>query len=97
MLVVENTIATQLRTAYADLSGKQKTAIAYRNKLVPFTNVQLKLAKQRFESGQIGALDFLRSEIAATRNQLTIIDAAANFWDALIRFNSTVGGWPQMK
>ena len=35
--------------------------------------------------------------IAAARNQLTIIDAAANFWDALIRFNSTVGGWPQMK
>ena len=97
LLVVENTIATQLRTAYADLSGKQKTAIAYRNKLVPFTNVQLKLAKQRFESGQIGALDFLRSEIAAARSQLTIVDAAANYWDALIRFNSAVGGWPQMK
>ncbi len=91
----KNRITSEVRTTHADVLSKRRTAIAHRNKLVPFARAQADLAKRRFEGGQIEALDFLQAEIAATRSRLSAVDAAAGYWEALGRFNTAVGGWPR--
>ena len=91
----KNKITSEVHTTHADVLSKRRTAIAHRNKLVPFARAQADLAKRRFEGGQIEALDFLEAEIAATRSRLSAIDAAAGYWEALGRFNTAVGGWPR--
>jgi len=92
----KNRIASEVRVAHADALSKRRTAIAHRDKLVPFARAQADLAKRQFEGGQIEALDFLEAEIDATRSRLSAIDAATGYLEALGRFNTVVGGWPSI-
>lgn len=91
---IKNRIKSEVRTTHSEVLSNRRTALAHRNKLVPFARAQADLAKRRFEGGQIEALDFLEAEIEATRSRLSAIDAAAAYWEALGRFNTAVGGWP---
>ena len=91
---LKNQIASEVRINHAEVVWKKNTALAHRNKLVPFARAQADLAKRSFEGGQIEALAFLETEIEATQSRLSAINAATQYWEALGRFNTTVGGWP---
>lgn len=94
---INNKIETEVRTAHTDVLSKRRTTSTHRDKLVPFARAQADLAKRRFEGGQIPALDFLEAQIDATRSKLSDIDAAARYLEALGRYNTSIGSWPNIQ
>lgn len=94
LIALKRSVETDVRTSHQRVSARQRTTLAYQNRLVPSARTLAALARERFNVGTIDASDFLETQLAISEARLEAIDAAADYWEARVDLAKAVGGWP---